>query len=85
MLPEAVNYVMSEEDTTLEMFDTVANLTLTSYPDTPILHALAQLTEGLKECSVKVTTVTWLGADGNGLAWGTVAQLGTSGGTRLRS
>jgi len=54
VLPEAVNYVMSEEDTTLEMFETVANLSLTSYPDTPILQALSQLADGLKECSLKV-------------------------------
>ena len=53
ILPEAVNYILSEEETTLEMFNTVASFTLSSYPGKPILEALAQLTDGLRECSLK--------------------------------
>ena len=53
ILPEAVNYILSEEETTLEMFDTVSSFTLSGYPDMPILEALGQLTDGLRECSLK--------------------------------
>ena len=59
VLPEAVNHILSEEETTLEMFENVANFTLTSYPDLPILQALRLLTDGLKECSIKVRDITY--------------------------
>lgn len=53
ILPEAINYILSEEETTLEMFDTVSSFTLTSYPNMSILQALGLLTDSLRECSLK--------------------------------
>ena len=35
------------------MFSTVSSFTLSSYPGKPILEALALLTDGLRECSLK--------------------------------
>ena len=35
------------------MFNMVSSFTLSGYPDTPILKALGQLTDGLRECSLK--------------------------------
>ena len=54
VLPEAINYILSEDDSTLEMLETVTGFTLTMYPDLSIQEALAQLYEDLRQCSLKV-------------------------------
>ena len=54
MLPEAVNFLLSEDEGVLEMMNEVANFTLTSYPGENIKNALKILADGLRECSLKV-------------------------------
>ena len=54
VLPEAVNFLLSEDEGVLEMMNEVANFTLTSYPGENIKNALKILADGLRECSLKV-------------------------------
>ena len=56
MLPEAVNFLLSEDEGILEMINEVANFTLTSYPGKNIQTALKILADGLRERSLKVTS-----------------------------
>lgn len=54
MLPEAVNFLLSEDEGVLEMINEVANFTLTSYPGENIRTALKSLADGLRDRSLKV-------------------------------
>ena len=54
VLPEAVNFLLSEDESVLEMINEVANFTLTSYPGENIRTALKSLADGLRERSLKV-------------------------------
>lgn len=54
MLPEAVNFLLSEDEGILEMINEVANFTLTSYPGENIRTALKSLADGLRDRSLKV-------------------------------
>ena len=54
VLPEAVNFLLSEDEGILEMINEVANFTLTSYPGENIRSALKILADGLRERSLKV-------------------------------
>ena len=59
VLPEVVNYLLSEDDGTLEMINEVANFTLSSYPGENIQSALKMLADGLRERSLKVCCITY--------------------------
>ena len=54
VLPEAVNFLLSEDESVLEMINEVANFTLTSYPGENIRTALKSLADGLRERSLEV-------------------------------
>lgn len=56
MLPEAVNFLLSEDEGVLDMINEVASFTLTSYPGKNIQTALKILADGLRERSLKVET-----------------------------
>lgn len=54
VLPEAMNYILAEDDSILEMIDTVVNFNLSSYPGMGIQEALTALNDGLTEYANKV-------------------------------
>lgn len=56
ILPEAINYILMEDEGVLEMIDTVVNFTLSSYPDMSIQDALSAINTGLSEYANKVST-----------------------------
>ena len=67
VLPEAVNYILSEEDSMIEMLRTVSGFTLSMFPDMGIQEALSLLAEGLRDCSLKVGGVgVCVGGGGRG-------------------
>ena len=54
VLPEAINYVLMEDESTLEMLEELANFRLTSYPNLPLTEALSRLAEDLLQATLKV-------------------------------
>jgi len=54
VLPEALNYLLSEEESMLEMLENVTKFSLTMYPTLSIQEALGTLAKQLRECSLKV-------------------------------
>ena len=54
VLPEALNYVLSEDESMLEVLELVTSFSLTSYPELSIQTALAQLGTDLRQCALKV-------------------------------
>jgi len=53
VLPEALNYLLSEEESMLEMLENVTKFSLTMYPTLSIQEALGTLAKQLRECSLK--------------------------------
>ena len=49
-----MNFVLSEDEGTLEVISEVANFTLTSYPGMGVQRALKMLSDALRERSLKV-------------------------------
>ena len=58
VLPEAVNFLFSEDEGILDMINEVANFTLTNYPGENIRTALKSLANGLRERSLKVRSLS---------------------------
>ena len=54
VLPEAINYVLMEDESTVELLDELASFRLTSYPSLPLTEALAKLSEDLLQAAIKV-------------------------------
>ena len=54
VLPEAINYVLCEDKSFLDMLDTVTNYTLDVYPGMAIQDALNKLIKDLRFCSLEV-------------------------------
>lgn len=54
VLPEAINYVLMEDESTVEMLEELANFRLTSYPNLPLTEALSRLAEDLLQATLKV-------------------------------
>eukprot|EP00731_Ephydatia_muelleri_P029201 Em0020g845a len=67
VLPEAINYVLCEDKSFLDMLDMVTSYTLQVYPGVTIQEALAKLIKDLRHCSLEfckgVTKVTVVSPD----------------------
>ena len=57
VLPEAINYVLCEDKSFLDMLDMVTSYTLQVYPGVTIQEALAKLIKDLRHCSLEVCGV----------------------------
>lgn len=54
VLPEAINYVLMEDESTLEVLEELSSFRLTSYPNLPLLDALSRLADDLMQATMKV-------------------------------
>ena len=57
VLPEAINYVLMEDESTLEMLEELSSFRLTSYPNLPLLDALSRLADNLLQAAMKVSSL----------------------------
>ena len=53
VLPEAVNYVLMEDESTLDMLEELSSFRLSSYPNLPLLDALGRLADDLLQAGLK--------------------------------
>ena len=59
VLPEAVNYVLMEDESTLEMLEELSSFRLTSYPNLPLPEALSRLADELLQATLKVHSIAY--------------------------
>ena len=53
VLPEAINYVLMEDESTLDMLEDLTTYRLSSYPNLPLLEALGRLSDDLLQAAMK--------------------------------
>lgn len=53
VLPEAINYVLMEDESTLDMLEDLTTFRLSSYPNLPLLEALGRLSDDLIQAAMK--------------------------------
>ena len=58
VIPEAIDYVLMEDESTLEMLEELSSFKLTSYPNLPLPDALSRLSDDLLQATMKVRTCT---------------------------